>query len=230
MQITKMLIPESNKFTRPGIKIVPTYICIHETDNQSAGADALAHAKLQQTGNSRQASWHFSVSSAGPVYQSVPLDEMAYHAGTTEGNQKSIAIELCVNADGDFTQTKIRAIELIRWLMTQFKIPIANIVPHQHWSGKNCPRKIISSGWAEFIDQVIEKKVLVSKNPYQYPGQVIKIGSTGSNVKLIQKELGVIVDGIFGKHTAAAVKSFQKACRLVQDSIVGIDTWNALFN
>ncbi|WP_281216364.1 hypothetical protein [Lysinibacillus capsici] len=36
-------------------------ICIHETDNTNKGSEADNHARLQANGNSRQASWHWSV-------------------------------------------------------------------------------------------------------------------------------------------------------------------------
>lgn len=37
------------------------YIVVHETANTAKGANADTHARLQANGNSRQASWHFSV-------------------------------------------------------------------------------------------------------------------------------------------------------------------------
>ena len=118
MKITQMLIPESNKFTRPGVKMEPQYITLHETANTTKGATAHAHAKLQQSGNSRQASWHFTCGSDG-IYQSIPTTEVAYHAGdgSGDGNTKSIAIEICVNSDGNFAKAKANAIELIKHLM-----------------------------------------------------------------------------------------------------------------
>lgn len=80
MQIQSMLIPSSNKLTRPGIAMNPRYITVHETSNTAKGATALAHAKLQQRGNSRQASWHYTVDDK-EIYQSIPTNEVAYHAG-----------------------------------------------------------------------------------------------------------------------------------------------------
>jgi N-acetylmuramoyl-L-alanine amidase len=80
MQIKQKLIPTRYKDTRPGIAMNPVYITIHETDNTSAGADAEAHAKLQASGNSRTASWHYTVDDK-EIWQSVPDDEVAWHAG-----------------------------------------------------------------------------------------------------------------------------------------------------
>ena len=59
-EINQKLFQYPILFTRPGIKMNPEYITIHETDNTAKGANDEAHARLQYNGNSRQASWHFS--------------------------------------------------------------------------------------------------------------------------------------------------------------------------
>jgi hypothetical protein len=69
----------------------------------------------------------------------------------------------------------------------------------------------------------------------QYPGHPISYGSTGTSVKLIQAALNrygahLVVDGIFGPLTRAAVIRFQRAHGLEADGIVGPITWRALFN
>jgi g-D-glutamyl-meso-diaminopimelate peptidase len=62
--------------------------------------------------------------------------------------------------------------------------------------------------------------------------EILKLGSTGPNVKLIQSLLRRIgynitaVDGIFGSNTQQAVISFQRNNGLVPDGIVGPATWN----
>lgn len=56
----------------------------------------------------------------------------------------------------------------------------------------------------------------------------IKYGSKGEDVRYLQRILNLDVDGIFGKHTEAAVKAFQKAHGLAVDGIVGKNTWAAL--
>lgn len=57
---------------------------------------------------------------------------------------------------------------------------------------------------------------------------VLKKGSKGEDVKILQKALGIKVDGDFGVKTEAAVKEFQKSKGLVADGIVGNKTWSAL--
>ncbi|MCL2402090.1 MAG: peptidoglycan-binding protein [Oscillospiraceae bacterium] len=72
-----------------------------------------------------------------------------------------------------------------------------------------------------------------------YPGTLIRLGSTGENVRLIQSALNTIraenpsipqlaVDGIFGSITQSAVIAFQRAFGLVPDGLVGPITWGRL--
>lgn len=58
---------------------------------------------------------------------------------------------------------------------------------------------------------------------------ILKLGSTGEFVAILQEILGVNpVDGIFGKQTQHAVQSFQKINKLTVDGIVGPITWKKL--
>jgi len=72
-----------------------------------------------------------------------------------------------------------------------------------------------------------------------FPGTLIKVGSTGENVRVIQSALSTIraenpsipqlaVDGIFGPITQSAVVAFQRIFNLAPDGIVGPLTWGAL--
>jgi hypothetical protein len=58
--------------------------------------------------------------------------------------------------------------------------------------------------------------------------QTLRIGSTGSAVKAVQRRLRVPVTGYFGSKTAAAVKRFQRSRGLKADGIVGPATAKAL--
>ena len=46
---------------------------------------------------------------------------------------------------------------------------------------------------------------------------ILKNGSTGSNVKLLQEFLNIQADGIFGKGTTKSVKEFQNTNGLTAD-------------
>lgn len=69
-----------------------------------------------------------------------------------------------------------------------------------------------------------------------YPGKVLKVGSEGDDVKIIQRQLNRISqnypgipkveeDGIFDDSTKKAVKKFQEVFNLTPDGIVGKQTW-----
>jgi peptidoglycan hydrolase-like protein with peptidoglycan-binding domain len=67
------------------------------------------------------------------------------------------------------------------------------------------------------------------------PGQpTIAPGKTGDAVRRLQRALRrtpdpeIVVDGVFGPRTEAAVKDFQQGEGLVADGVVGPQTWAAL--
>jgi peptidoglycan hydrolase-like protein with peptidoglycan-binding domain len=65
------------------------------------------------------------------------------------------------------------------------------------------------------------------------PWPLVKQGSHDHPVKTLQYLLGarghpVMVDGIFGPKTDAAVRAFQQSRQLTVDGIVGPKTWSAL--
>lgn len=53
---------------------------------------------------------------------------------------------------------------------------------------------------------------------------------TGDDVKLVQQQLYITADGIFGQQTHDAVVKFQENNGLTTDGVVGPVTWSALFN
>jgi peptidoglycan hydrolase-like protein with peptidoglycan-binding domain len=58
---------------------------------------------------------------------------------------------------------------------------------------------------------------------------VLKVGSTGSAVKVLQRGLGgLVVDGSFGTRTLASVKRFQTSRGLTASGVVDGKTWTAL--
>ena len=67
-----------------------------------------------------------------------------------------------------------------------------------------------------------------------YPGIVLRSGSAGGCVRLVQQKLNVegerlTADGRFGASTVAAVKRYQTRHSLTSDGSVGKDTWEKMF-
>ena len=153
MEIIQDII-KSGRINRPGAKNSCTSITVHETANKNKGADAKAHAKYIKTLNERT-SWHYTVDDKS-IYQHLPDNEKSYHTSSAEANESSIAIELCVNSDGDFEKTKKNAAYLIGELMKKHGIPPENIYTHKDWTGKNCPATLLADGIDKFLLQFFE--------------------------------------------------------------------------
>ena len=73
----------------------------------------------------------------------------------------------------------------------------------------------------------------------QFPGTSLRVGSTGSNVRIVQEAINklaevtpglwrIAADGIFGNGTRDAVMAFQRIFGLTVDGIVGPNTWRRL--
>lgn len=58
--------------------------------------------------------------------------------------------------------------------------------------------------------------------------KTLKKGMSGEEVKLLQRALGLTADGSFGKITEGAVIGWQSLHGLVDDGIVGKQTWRSL--
>ena len=141
---------------RPGKRLAPTAITIHNTDNAAPGANAAAHARYVKGADARarQVSWHFTVDDTA-VFQSLPTNEVGWHAGG--GNASSIGIEICMHQGMNEQAAYERAALLTAVMARQHGISVVNgIVQHHHWTGKNCPRVLRSrsNGWTGFLQRV----------------------------------------------------------------------------
>ncbi|MCW2279118.1 peptidoglycan recognition protein family protein [Heliophilum fasciatum] len=144
---------------RPGYPMTSTFITVHNTGNSSKGADATGHAAYIKSTYAGTTSWHFSVDDHQAI-QHIPTNENAWHAGdgtNGPGNRTSIGVEICENSDGNQAQAEANAIDLIIDLMKQFNIPLANVVPHKHWTGKECPHLILPR-WDAFIAAITKRQ------------------------------------------------------------------------
>ncbi len=155
LNIIEDFIPRSHS-NRPGRRLTPTHITIHNTGNANPGADAAAHARYVKGPDARrrQVSWHYTVDDRA-IYQSLPVNEVGWHAGP--GNAKSIGIEICMHAGMDEKAAYDRAALLVAVLAQQNGIPLTGrIVQHKHWGPKNCPVVLRGrpDGWDQFLAKV----------------------------------------------------------------------------
>lgn len=168
VQIIQDHIPKGRR-NRPGYKMDPKYITIHDTANTQTGADAAAHARYVKNTPNLLASWHFTVDDK-IIYQHLPLNENGWHGGdgvNGAGNRQSIGIEICENRNGDRKKAEANAAWLTAKLLVDFNLPIAAVKQHYNWSGKNCPRVLRArvGGWAGFWAAVQSNLLPAIKTP-----------------------------------------------------------------
>ncbi len=125
-------------------------ITVHHTDNEKRGADARAHAKFLKTtghyvhkGKTTWVSWHFTVDDKRAV-RHLPLAEVGYHS--PNGNAKSLGVEVCMNEGIDQEAAFLRAARLVAALLYDHKLDLTAVVPHHHWTRKNCPSLLLTNG------------------------------------------------------------------------------------
>ena len=156
INLSEELVP-AGQHNRPGTRIAPKFVTIHNTSNANPGADAKAHSRfVRNTGfymiNGKQnwVSWHYTVDDKVAL-RHVPPTEKAYHAGPA--NSVSIAMEVCMHQGIDRAAADLRAARLAALLLFDFGLGIAGLRTHQSWTGKNCPQLLIPR-WAAFVQQV----------------------------------------------------------------------------
>lgn len=163
MNINKQYISKKNTNSAPN---KPKYIVIHETDNFRAGANGLTHAKAQFNGH-LSTSVHFYCGDDG-VYQVADYTSSCWSIGKTYSNTRPImdatnynviSIEICVNADGNYTIARDNAIALTKFLMGDLGITEDRVIRHYDAKGKYCPRKMMDdpSLWVDFKNQIGSK-------------------------------------------------------------------------
>ena len=202
--IIRQHLVTSNKAAKVtnGRKNTKRKICIHETGNKNKGANAAAHARLQANGNSRNASWHWSICDKEAV-QSFTHDYQCWAAGTGIGNNEAIHIEICVNSDGDYKKAVMNAVELCAKICKEEGLTEKDLVQHSYYSGKNCPeqmRKVTAPiPWHTFVQMVKSNLTEGSK----VKGKYELVEDKESKVWRIQS-------GTF-KTKAEAIKAFEKS-------------------
>jgi len=167
MEIIRDIIP-AGRSNRPGLKMTPLYITIHDTGNLKAGAKN--HASYLKNPGTKD-SWHFTVDDK-EIFQHLELAESGWHAGDGYnglGNRTSIGIEICMHEGQD----RAKAEENAAWLVSHLLGTIPSLKPfpeaikqHCHWTGKNCPQVIRArpNGWKDFLE-LVRKQIVQGDVP-----------------------------------------------------------------
>ena len=178
LEIVSMLLPEGYLPGRKnGQKMVPKGITIHETDNTSDGADALAHGRALLSGNIKGRCWHYTTDEQHAV-QHLRYWEEGWHAGDGDGdgNNTTIGVEICVNSNGDYNKAVDNAAKLTALKLKEHKLSISTVEPHKRWSGKNCPQRLLKQ-WDSFIKKV--KAYMTAETSKEIP---VKVNYNGKQI------------------------------------------------
>jgi len=143
---------------RPGTRMRPRSITVHNTSNSNARADADAHSRYVRTkgyyvhnGRKIWTSWHYTVDDTKVIKQ-LPINEVSYHAGTA-ANGSSIAIETCMHREINQDQADQRVAKLVAVLLYDLGMGIEDVHTHKKWTGKNCPVLLLAD-WEGFLAEV----------------------------------------------------------------------------
>jgi N-acetylmuramoyl-L-alanine amidase CwlA len=199
MNINRNYISNQNTYASNN----PKYIVVHNTDNFSAGANALAHAKAQHNGNFSGMSAHYYVDDGATVYQAAEHSRGTWHCGKNYGcgrlfgtvsNRNSIGVEMCVQAGYSYDKAFQNTVALVKHLMSETGIPASHVVQHYDVCAKNCPSQIRKKGdWSRL-------KNLISGGSAA-PAQSAPVQN--SSGKIVLK-----VDGLWGGDTTQRLQHY----------------------
>lgn len=140
------------------------YIVLHYVGAESSAADNVAYFNAKDRG----ASADYFVGHNGEICEYNPDVKTRYSwhcGGELESahhplfricmNKNSIGVELCTKKQGDtwtFSDKTVNsAVQLVKWLMKEYGVPIERVCRHYDVTGKACPRPWIDeSKWAAF--------------------------------------------------------------------------------
>ena len=145
------------------------YIVVHFTANNG---DTAENNLNYFANNVVSASAHYFVDEK-EVCQSVKESDMAYHCGAKKyrhsecRNYNSIGIEMCSRKDGNGKyyikeETIGNTVELVKSLMTKYKIPLDRVLRHYDVTGKNCPAPFVENKavWEKFKERLVDDEVI----------------------------------------------------------------------
>lgn len=197
MEIKEMLANAGN-YTK-GRKQAVQYIVVHYTANN--GDRAESNGKYFQQPN-RNASAHYFVDE-NDVVQSVKDSDTAWHCGAKNykhnkcRNDNSIGVEMCSEKDGNGLyyineETQKKALEVVKWLMGKYGVPLENVLRHYDITGKLCPEPFVRNQvqWQDFKEKLAkqtEQKEEETEMIYNYIDENMPKWARATVQKLVDK-------------------------------------------
>ncbi|MGD9705157.1 MAG: N-acetylmuramoyl-L-alanine amidase [Acidimicrobiia bacterium] len=197
--------------------------------NPKAYVQNLQRYSMQEKGLSDIA-YNYVVIADGVVLEGRGLRHRSGANGTADGNVKYAAVLF----PGDYrtgkntlTSAQITSFRRLRQFILGVATQAKDLKPHGFFKPTECPGQNI-------ISSIPALSQLPSSPGLPPPRPALRRGSTGASVRCLQRTLNnwggasLAVDGVFGPVTEAAVLRYQKAHGLVQDGVVGNQTWRSL--
>ena len=99
---------------------------------------------------------NYKIDNLGNIYLGNTYYNKGYNTISNRGgNLNSIGIETCVNYGSDYTKTMRNCAYLVSKLCKDYNLPIENVLQHNSFSGKDCPKTLrFNNRWWEFINLV----------------------------------------------------------------------------
>ena len=198
-----------------------------------------ALGKLMKNG-SRQVSSHYGIGNDGRIGQYVEEKNTAWTDGNWTSNCTSVTIETSNSKTGGKWLVGDKALNSLIKLVADIAkrnnlgklVKGKNVTWHRMYASTTCPGDYLLSKMDYIVkeaNKINEATPTPTPTPSKYNlTRVLKEGCSGSDVKKLQKKLGITADGIFGAKTKKAVKKFQKKNKLTADGIVGKATAHKL--
>lgn len=130
--------PTIYNYTRGGCAV--EWIVVHYTANPGS---AWAHAEYCRRGGSGASSWHYVIDAVS-IYQGVPEECTAWHAGNADFNRRSIGIEVVSDGE-DFNDGEVaRLRDLVHDLMQRYGIAPDHVIRHYDVADRYTVGSIVS--------------------------------------------------------------------------------------
>lgn len=218
-------ISSPNRDDRPDDAIIDMLV-LHYTDMES-GEAAIARLCDRQA----KVSAHYVVEEDGRLFQLVPEEDRAWHAGVSswrgrEGvNAHSIGIEL-INPGHScgyraFPEVQMQAlIPLCQAIVKRHGIPARNVVAHSDIAPmrKTDPGELFDWAWLAREGVGLWPEVDPEANNEAITAPMLNAGKHGEEVHALQQQLAeygypITVDGDYGEETQAVAVAFQRHFR-----------------
>ena len=156
------------------------FIVVHDVGTKSTAKNNADYF----SGGNRGASAHLFVDDV-ECWQSVEFWNGAWHVGDGNGvygitNTNSIGVEMCLPSGKVTDKTEQNTVEIVRFLMKKYNIPISRVVRHYDASRKNCPAQFNLDGnwtrWNNFKKKLEDKAT--APNPAPKPNNSLPKGFT----------------------------------------------------